>query len=202
MKKVPVLVYVTKVEDEPWKHRFYPEDQVLARGGIGALEYDLGETCLWFSLLGEIQLPLRRGGEIKVPKNLFQHLVDFWWARGAPDQPGWRVGERKVQEAVLRGLKRVVPSPKIDDESETVHTYDVDNIQLQQLRFSQIVERLDAGEVADVRLTYRMVHCFKKNKSAFMGFEEHESRVWIWRERSADGDCIRAEVVQGGRLAL
>lgn len=202
MKKGPVLVYVTKVEDEPWEYRFYPEDQVLARGGIGALEYDLGETCLWFSLLGEIQFPLRMGGEIKVPKKFFQHLVDCWWARGAPDQPGWRVREREVQEAVLRGLKRLVPSPIVVDEPRTVHTYDVENAQPQQFRFSQILERLDAGEVADVRFTYRMVHGFLENNSTFIESEEQESRVWIWRERTVDGNCIRAEVIKEGRLML
>ena len=140
MKRVPVLVYITEVEDEPREYRFYPEDRVLARGGIGALEYDLGETCVWFSLLGEIQLPLRRAGPIRVPINFFQHLVDSWKARGAPYQSGWRVREQEVKEAVRRGLKRLFPSPSTPDEAETQHAYDVQEIEPQQFRFSQIVK--------------------------------------------------------------
>jgi len=202
MKRVPVLVYVTKVENESREYRFYPEDQVLARGGIGALEYDLGESCAWFSLLGEIQLPLRRAGPIRVPINFIQHLVDSWKARGAPRQAGWQVREQEVKEAVSRGLKRLVPSPIIGDEPKTVHTYHVENVRPQHFRFSQILERLDAAEVVDVRFTYRMVHCFLENNSTFIESEKQESRVWIWRERTEDGDFIRAEVIKEGRLAL
>jgi hypothetical protein len=78
----------------------------------------------------------------------------------------------------------------------------VEKIQPQQFRFSQIVERLEAGEVVDVRITFRMVHTYLENNAAFCELEEQESRVWIWREKTEDGASIRAEVIKEGRPAL
>jgi hypothetical protein len=202
MKTVPILVYITKVENEPQEYRFYPEERVLARGGIGALEYDEGETCSWFSLLGEIQLPSRRAGPIRVPIKCIQHLVDSWQDRGAPKQAGWRVREREVKEAVRGGLKRLFPSPSTADEADTQHAYDVQKIEPQQFRFSQIVKKLDAGEVVDVQITFHLAHHYRENNLLFAGFEEQESRVWIWREKTEGGASIRAEVIKEGRLAL
>jgi hypothetical protein len=83
-----VLVYILEVEDEPTEYWFFPKDEVLAQGGVETLERKLGETCLWFSPLGEMQLTTENTGASTFRLESIRNLADAWRARGAPRRYG------------------------------------------------------------------------------------------------------------------
>jgi hypothetical protein len=81
---------------------FFSEERVQARGGIEALEYDLGDDCHWFAPIGQVRIKPKRGGRIQPPLSTVQPLIDAWRACGTPKEFGWRAKGVELYREVRR----------------------------------------------------------------------------------------------------
>jgi hypothetical protein len=169
--------------------QLFAEEVILARGGIEALEYDLGGTCRWFARIGRIQIPARRGGRILAQHADVSPLVDRWVADGSPRELSWRQKEVELYRAVEEGILRALTRGQVVPED-----YSLDHISPRLSEVPNILGRLDANEVITVDITATVGFIFTEGVELCVGHEDHEYKLSIWREKAGYEFKVRVEV--------
>ena len=214
MNKTRTFVYLTHEPGGSEQYWLYPEDEVLRRGGLEGLEYDLGETYPWFSRIGDMQLPSRKHSPISVPAFDMKGLVDAWVARGAPRQVGWR---QKVLE-VIRAIRHAVGQKALAPNHDIDHRHcKVSTVRLRPNQIPPILQRLDAGEIVDADATVTLAHWYEEHESLVVAEcavedfqvpvialerEVKDFRVSIWPEKSDTGFRVGAAVSTEGAVVM
>jgi hypothetical protein len=93
VKQINMLIYMVSFDKEPDQVCCLVEEDVEARGGTAALEYEMGKSCRWFARLGRIEKLSVVGNGMRVSAELLNSLVDAWEERGAPKQSGTGMNE-------------------------------------------------------------------------------------------------------------
>ena len=184
------------------RYKFFSDERIQAIGGIKALEYDLGETCIWFARIGQIRAPRRMGGMIQVPLSVIQPLIDAWQACDAPKRFGWRIKGVQLFQAVQRTVEQDAQQVSLAQAPGRILGYELtDSTSLGD--FQTILKRLDAGELVKIDFTASMA-CFEKETDGTLVArqEQFEYELWLWREAVKAGSKVRVEIHRPGQATI
>jgi len=140
-------------KESPPEYLFIREKEMDARGGLAALEDDLGETCRWFWQLGRIQIAPQRGGTVRLPISMIQPLVDSWVERGSPKKDGWRMRQVKVKRELERALVDDAKAASAKTDPEDTIGAELREVSPALSQIPRLFERLAEGETVKTNLS-------------------------------------------------
>jgi hypothetical protein len=169
--------------------RFFSEEEVVSRGGVDELEYDLGEKCDWYAGIGSIRLPAAKGRRILAPPAAASSLFDDWVASGRPRRLGWRYKHielhRAAKEALTVALSREEVPVRYEGNCPTPDLLEIPNI-LQRLEAREIVE-------TNVQVTLRL--CYTDHDGlVYIGEDHRNFHLSVWCEKTVNDFKVKAAV--------
>lgn len=170
----------------------FSEREVVFRGGVDGLEYDLGEKCDWYARIGSIQWPATTGGRIVAPPSAASSLFDDWVARGRPREFGWRYKHielyRAATEAMMIALSR--------EKNPASHSLKSLTPELDEI--PHIFQRLEAGEIVALDVQVTLSFCYvDHDKFFYTGNDYRDVHLSMWCEETVNDFKVKAEVQTG-----
>ena len=171
--------------------RFFSEREVVFRGGVEGLEYDLGEKCDWYARIGSIQWPATTGGRIVVPPTAASSLFDDWVASGSPREFGrYKYIElyRAATEAIMIALSR--------EKNPATHSLMSLTPELDEI--PDIFQRLETGEIVEVDARATLRFCYVDHDKFFYAGNDHRDfHLSMWCEKTVNDFKVKVEVQTG-----
>ena len=168
--------------------RLFSEREVVFRGGVDGLEYDLGEKCDWYARIGSIQWPATTAGRIVAPPAATSSLFDDWVAGGRPREFGWRYKRfelyRAAEEALMIALSREKNPGSYGLNSLTPDLHEIPNI----------FQRLETREIVEIDVQVTLGFCEIDHDGLVYTWSDYRNfHLSMWCEKTVNDFKVKAE---------